>query len=87
MASQIFKGAVSYLIAITRRLIPIRGVPGMRAPGGIAFKCPVGTFLSEGRNYVLVDADGSRREVAVQKLSFDDSGGHGLAYYLETAGT
>ena len=86
MAKLIFKGAVGYEVTVTRRLIPIPDAPGPRAPGGIAFRCRVGSWLSEGRDYVLADDDGSYREVTVGELSVNDRGGHGLAYYLDVPG-
>jgi len=87
MASLIFKGAVTCQIVISRRLIPIREAPGQRAPGGIAFRFSVESPLREGPGYVLADDDGSQRAVSVRGITFDDSGGHGLAYYLDVSGT
>ena len=83
--SVIVKGVVRVDIAVARRLIPIPGAPGPRAPGGLAFTCPVPSSLTEGRGYVLVDDDGSRKEVEVGEYSYSDRRAHGLAYYLDSS--
>jgi len=87
MASLILKGVLSFKITITRRLPPARGTTGPQAKGGIAFTSSVKPPQGHGADYLLVDDDGSRRPVSVRDLTFDNSGGHGLAYYLDVSET
>ena len=87
MASLILKGVLSFSITITRRLPPTCGTTGPQAKGGIAFASPVKPPRGDGADYMLVDDDGSRRGVTIRETSLDDSGAHGLAYYLDLSET
>jgi len=87
VARLIYKDVLSVNIVITRRLIPIPGAPGPRAPGGVAFICAIHSSLEASGGYDLVEDDATRRPVQVGEIAYSDFLGHGLAYYLDVAGT